>query len=117
MATTTVIDLMVCKKQLDALYHAFDLFESFKRLNENLTIEYEFEKSIPDLAFISRLKEQFEKNGYLVTAIWFQANPQINYVDWSVKVVSSGKQFCLLEDYLKQFGINKPSEVKQNEKS
>lgn len=104
---TTEINMMVCSATHDRLMHAADMFEPFKRLNQNLCVEFEFEKSEPNLEYLVRLRKVFEGAGYLVTALWFAKNPEIHYVDWSVKVVSSGKQWMILDDYLKQFKITR----------
>ena len=107
----TTINVMVGNAKQTEFMQRFDMFEPFKRLNQNLCIEYGFEKSEPNLDYLLRLKKGFEDAGYLVTALWFAENPEIHYVDWSVKVVSTGTKWMVLDDYLKQFKITRPIEV------
>lgn len=113
------INLFAGEKAQDDMLHNLDLFEPYKRLGQTMCISgYEIEKSEPDLAFILRLKEQFEKGGYVVTAIWIAQHPEVNYVDWSIQVVSDGNKWTVLKDYLKQFGITDPKDItEQNTKS
>ena len=85
------------------------MFESFKQYAQTLYMEYDLVKSEPDLAFLTRFVEGLRNSGYNVPAAWFSKNPEIHIVDWSVRVVSNGKKFTVLEDYLKHFGILKPA--------
>jgi hypothetical protein len=99
------INVIAGSKSMDDLFHAADIFEPFKHFGENISFEYFLEKSLPNLDFIARLKNGFEKSGDFVTAIWLAEMPDVNYVDWSVKAVSNGKKWFLLEPYLAQFKI------------
>lgn len=102
---------MVCDKRKNNFMQASGMFESFKRLNENLSIECELHQSEPNLEYINRLKKQLEADSYLVTAIWIANDPKVHYVDWSVKTISNGKNWGVLDDYLKNFNITRPEEV------
>ena len=105
----TQINLMACEKIKDDFMHKFDVFEPFKRLNENMCIECELANVQPNLAFLTLMKQKIEENGKLVTAIWIAKEPEIHIVDWSIKVVSNGRHYMFLDDYLKQFKILRPS--------
>jgi len=104
-STPWVINIIVGEKRMNDFLHAADIFEPFKQYGEVLSMEFELTKSKPNLAFLIRFKEQLEKHGDVVTALWFARTPEIHYVDWSVKVTSDGKKWAVLKDYLKQFGI------------
>jgi hypothetical protein len=103
----TTINVIMGLKVMDDLMHATGVFESFKRFGEHQVIEYEMQKSEPDLDFITRFKESAEKEGYIITAIWVGENPQVNLVDWSIKAISDGQKWSMLEPYLNHFGIQK----------
>ena len=101
------INLIIGEKLKDDFFHAVDIFEPFKHFGENVAVDYELEKSDPDLGFITRFKDQSEKNGFNVIAIWIAKTPEIHIIDWDVEVVSNGVKWFMLEKYLKQFGITK----------
>jgi hypothetical protein len=111
------INIIAGDRRKDSFMHAADMFESFKRYGEKFCIEYGSslqnsflslspKKDKPDPDFIMRLKDLFEKNGFVVTALWVVEDPKVHYVDWSVKLVSNGTTFFVLEDYLKQVGVH-----------
>lgn len=103
------INLIAGDKQKDAFMHAADMFEAFKRYGEIMCIEdYELQKSEPDLAFLERFKKLLEDANYIVTAIWIAQMPEVNIIDWSVKVFSDGHKWAVMDDYLKNFGIIRP---------
>lgn len=108
MAKTYTYNVISGEKTLDALMHAADLFEGFKRLGDNWSFQTDSQE--PE-ELIPRLKWHLEDSGQTVTAIWCAERPGCHYVDWSVKAVSTGQKWFMLEQYLKQFGITQPAEV------
>jgi peptidase E len=101
------VNIIAGDRRKDSFMHAADMFESFKRYGEKFCIEYE--KGNLDQEFIVKLKDLFEKNGYVVTALWLAEDPKVHYVDWNVKLVSNGKTFFVLEECLNQFGVYQSS--------
>lgn len=89
--------------------HAADLFENFKRLGNNWSIEVECEDP---QRYIDSLRDVIEKDGtQILTAIWCAQRPECCWIDWTIKAVSNGQQWFMLEPYLKQFGVTRLNKV------
>jgi hypothetical protein len=110
--TTVVVNILAGKNYMDHFMHAFGMFESFKRYAQATSLEFTLEGSEPDYhVMLGAARKALDEKGYITSAVWIASKPEVNYVDWSVKVVSSGDKWGVLEDYLKQFGISKPKEI------
>lgn len=105
------LNLIVGDKTTDDWMHKADMFESFKRYGDFISIEYEIQSEKTTQQFIDAMKKVFEEEGFVVTAIWDAKHPENHYVDWTVKCTSNGHKWTMLEDYLKQFGIIRPEDL------
>ena len=121
METTTknrevTINLIAGDKRIDDFLHRCGVFESFRRLGTGMSCDYEMIVSEPDMDYLMRFKDSLEKKGgVVVTAVWFADNPEIHYVDWTVKITSNGQKWMLLGEYLSQFGIKQPEKLHKEE--
>lgn len=104
------INVISGSKQLDQLMRAADLFEEFKRFGLTWAVEMDVERDrFKPEQTVQQLKALLEERGEVVTAIWINIWPHINYVDWSVKAFSTGEKWCILRDYLNAFGVKQPT--------
>ena len=98
------VNIIAGDKQQDAFMHAADVFEPFKRLGQALSIEFE-DDHVPCIENLQKIKDTMEKGGYVVSSLWYPQKPELNIIDWNIKVISNGEKWCMHHDYLKQFGI------------
>lgn len=104
------INVISGDRALDRLMHAADLFESFKRLGNCWSVEVE---CVDPKTVVDRLVGSFDgQNDQILTAVWCAERPEVRWIDWSVKAVSNGQQWFVLETYLKQFGITNTDAVR-----
>lgn len=103
------INVISGDRAVDSFMHAADMFEKFKRLGNCWSMEVECDDP---QRVVDRLVEAYkEVNTEVLTASWCAERPECRWVDWSVKAVSDGQRWFMLEPYLKQFGIMQPAEV------
>lgn len=103
------IDIVVLASPVakDKFMHAADVFEPFKVLVEKPTVL----RAIPrdgetPASIIGKIKSAIDAQGtYRVVAIWQDGNEEGAWRDETVKVVSTGKQWSLIEPYLALFGF------------
>lgn len=99
------ITLLIAEKKLDDLMHNFNLFENFKHLGFFTAFELPEEKDKKKLLkIIKDIKKTLEVDFY-ISAIWVKERPSINYVNPNVKVVSNGKQWFLLNEFLTKMEV------------
>ena len=104
-------------KKLDDMMHAFDVFESFKRLCWPITLELTFAremdktklvptpKEIDKANLIATLKEGVEKMGEeFVVAAFIPGEKEGAWVDESVKAISNGKSWAMIDKVLQSYG-------------
>ena len=99
-----IINVISAPKLQDDIYHTVGLFEPFKRYGICWSLEFKITES-PSTAVLASLKDELEQRGELVTVIFVPSTPPVYVVDWTCKVVSDGKHWFMLADYLAKFGI------------
>lgn len=55
---------------------------------------------------VSKFKEAHEKAGMVVAAVFIVGDPNSAYINPSVKTISSGEQWCVLDEFLKMEGAS-----------
>lgn len=104
--------------RMDAMMHAADVFEPWKSLvTDTVRISCTWDSDKASLArVISRFKEGYEIQGYRVTAIFSPGNPEGAWRDPEIKAVSTGHDWMMLNDRLKQLGyIEKEGPVHESQ--
>lgn len=97
-------------KQMDDMMHAFDMFEPSKALATVKTFDLSFvgEASLDDRKKIVQAMKQAAEAGETperVVAAFIFNDPETAYIDLTVKCISDGRKFQLLEPILKSCGV------------
>lgn len=87
----------------DDLMHHFDVFEDSKRLVEVTCCVMEITDNVDLQSIIYHVRKTWQELGHFVAAA-FVVNSDIGYVDETVKVISDGQRWGMLQDVLDEFG-------------
>lgn len=90
-------------RRLTKLMQGFDMFEPWKIVAEAVHYEATLEGSIPRA--LTCIKEAIEAQGSRVAAIFIPNNKEGAWKDSSVRVISNGTHWGLLDDCLKVLGF------------
>jgi hypothetical protein len=94
-------------KQMDSMMHAFDVFESSKRLAARKTYKLAF-KGEMDLSDRQKAVQAFklaaEQTGDQIVAVWIEGDPETAFIDSTVQAISDGNKWQLLHPVLEAFG-------------
>ena len=88
-------------RKKDELMHRAGVFESFKRLVNVFELELNYSKR-PKKEIIEELRKAYNTE-YFVTAVFIEGDDLEKYIDPTVKVISTGKNWCLLLDFMAQY--------------
>jgi hypothetical protein len=81
-----------------------DCFERFKVVAKPVKLILTLKSDCSKERALNELKMMLEKSGNRVVAIFAPNVKEGAYVDESIKVISNGAQWCMLEDVLKAYG-------------
>lgn len=102
------------EKKMDDMMHMFDVFESFKALAQvQHFVVTRTSEPTPEqrAALLKAMKDAFEKTGYRVVAVFTPGREEGAWKDDTVKCISDGKGWGMLEPVLQACGY-KGKEVK-----
>ncbi len=91
-------------KKIDSFMHEADVFESSRRLVSETSVSFEMSKDNPE-EVIKTLIEAAKKADRYVVACFIVGEPRGIYIDKTCQTISTGTHWCLLKDYLAQYGI------------
>ncbi len=97
--------LIAGNRQMDWIMHAADLFESFKAYATINKIELTLKPDTSDQKGIEDLIRISEAGGDRVVAAFIPGRPDGAYVDKTVRVISDGKKWCLLDKVLEAYSF------------
>lgn len=90
-------------RQMDDMLHRFDVFESFKIYATIQTIELTLKPGTTDEKGVEDLVKIIEMGGDRVVAAFIPGRPDGAYVDKSVKAISDGQKWCMLDKVLEAY--------------
>ncbi len=99
------------EKRLDDFMHAADVFESFKAVAKVTAYELDTNEKWDPVHTIKCLKEAAENTGQRVVAIFYPGNPAGAYLDTTVKCISDGQQWGMLDKVLAYYNYVSPNTV------
>lgn len=109
-----VINVISGDATMDKLFHNADMFEEFKHYGQDWSFELPTEDEGELSYAVTHLVKHLQSKGDFVTAVWVAKKPYIHYVDWTVRVVSNGRQWKVLADYLKAFNLEQPENLEHH---
>jgi hypothetical protein len=88
---------------MDQIMHAADLFETFKVYATIKVVELTLKPGTTDKKGVEDLIKISEAYGDRVVAAFIPGRPDGAFVDKSVKAISDGKKWCVLDPVLKYY--------------
>ena len=95
--------LIAGNRQMDQMMHAAGVFESFKVYATINKIELTLKPDTTDQKGVEDLIKISEAVGDRVVAAFIPGRPDGAYVDKSVKAISDGKKWCMLDKVLEAY--------------
>lgn len=97
--------------RMDEMVHAFDVFESWKAFASIDAIEIDM---IDDLSIADALisvRKAYVKSGLRVVALFVPNDSTGAWVDESVRAISNGRKWLMLDLVLKRYGFKSETKV------
>jgi len=107
----TEVCILSGPKDMDQLMHAFDVFETSKRLAipEWIKITHEKRMTIPKAkAMVEGFKKIYEEADRNVVAIFIPGDQRSAFIDKNVASCSTGEKWFVLKDFLRNYDITVP---------
>lgn len=95
---------------MDGLLHAADVFESFKVFAQIHEEDIELKPGISHGLALAVLKREAEKKGMRVVAAFVPHCAEGTYLDPTVRAISDGKKWVMLDKVLEAYGYKGPDE-------
>lgn len=105
MSEPLVCVLISGDRRMDAIMHNLGVFESFKVLAVPYLIKVGLNPDTTLEQFIKNLIQAANTDGQRVVAAFFQARPNGAYIDKTVKSISDGRQWVMLDKVLEAYGF------------
>lgn len=96
--------ILAGNKKIDGFMHAADVFDKSRRLATETSVSFKMSKDNPE-EVIKTLIEASKQADLHVVACFIVGEPRGVYIDETCQTISTGSHWCLLKDYLAQYGI------------
>ena len=100
----TQIIFIAGDKTMDHMMHAADVFEPFKVFATIQAYELTLKPGVSVAEAISRVCKATEQQ-FRIVAAFVPGNPEGAFLDKTVKAISDGQKWCLLEPILKHYAF------------
>ena len=97
----------------DEIMHRLAVFESFKRMVRIYKLDITLKPGISLEDTLKHCRRTLESGGIKIVALFSPGNPDGAYADHTVKAISNGNNWALLDDALKAYGFVEQKEEKQ----